>query len=142
MGMFRGMRVGMLVFVLVRVSVLMCMSMSMIVGMIMAAAPAVFMRMIVIVIMLVIMLVIAAVGFFGADGGEIEESEHAEPDAGHEHHGPEPAGAGEVFPGGEPSAGVEVEHDPAPEQDQEHAKKVEPGARSFHGWKLAGRSLA
>jgi hypothetical protein len=94
-------------------------------------AATVLVRMIMAVIVIVSMVMLATIRLLRADGGEIIESQHHQPDAAPQHHGSENAVRGEIVD--DAATHVEVEHDSAPQQEQQRAEEMNADASSIHG---------
>lgn len=83
------------------------------------------------IILVVPVIMVAAVVLFGTDGGEIEKPQHPQANAGHQNHGTEYPVCRQISC--EPSTGIEVEKHRAPEDEQEHAQKMNADTGCFHG---------
>jgi type III secretory pathway component EscR len=122
--------VAMIMIMRVTVVVTAALGVHVIVRVIVAAG---FTMLVMMMVMIMSMIVAAAVRVLVSHGEQIEETEHDEADACDEHHGNEESFLGEIHPADEASAGVEVDQDAAPQEEQCNADVVDEAARRFHG---------
>lgn len=87
------------------------------------------------VIVIMVMIMPAAIRCLVADGGQIENAQHQQPDASDQSHRAEDAIRRQVV--NETSADVEVEHHAAPQQQQRDTDQMIDDTLRAHGLELA-----
>jgi hypothetical protein len=114
-------------------AILVLVSVAMLVSMIMMMFVLIMVVMVMVMSAVAIVISDAAGRFLGLHRGEIEKCHHDQPDAAPKDHGLEDAVRWQVV--GDASAGVEVQHNAAPQQEEGYAEKVNAVALGGHGTK-------